>query len=97
MVARWAHNPKVVGSNPAPATKIQSLDSRFFYHQFLSPVHAIKSRTTGVDDNFSPSYRYKWTFMGEDNLEFVDALDQTNTSFLLFLVKIENTFLKTDL
>ena len=20
-VARWAHNPKVVGSNPAPATK----------------------------------------------------------------------------
>ncbi len=22
LVARWAHNPKVVGSNPAPATKI---------------------------------------------------------------------------
>ena len=22
VVARWAHNPKVVGSNPAPATKI---------------------------------------------------------------------------
>ena len=22
-VARWAHNPKVVGSNPAPATKIK--------------------------------------------------------------------------
>ncbi len=21
MVARWAHNPKVAGSNPAPATK----------------------------------------------------------------------------
>ena len=21
LVARWAHNPKVVGSNPAPATK----------------------------------------------------------------------------
>jgi hypothetical protein len=21
-VARWAHNPKAVGSNPAPATKI---------------------------------------------------------------------------
>jgi hypothetical protein len=21
VVARWAHNPKVVGSNPAPATK----------------------------------------------------------------------------
>src|SRR6188508_1211370 len=23
-VARWAHNPKVAGSNPAPATKISS-------------------------------------------------------------------------
>lgn len=23
LVARWAHNPKVVGSNPAPATKIK--------------------------------------------------------------------------
>src|SRR5699024_4690249 len=22
-VARWAHNPEVVGSNPAPATKVQ--------------------------------------------------------------------------
>ena len=21
LVARWAHNPKVVGSNPSPATK----------------------------------------------------------------------------
>ena len=25
VVARWAHNPEVVGSNPAPATKIKSL------------------------------------------------------------------------
>ena len=25
VVARWAHNPKVVGSNPAPATKTNSL------------------------------------------------------------------------
>src|SRR5881394_2309846 len=24
LVARWAHNPKVVGSNPAPATKNQA-------------------------------------------------------------------------
>ena len=22
LVARWAHNPKVVGSNPAPATRV---------------------------------------------------------------------------
>ena len=25
-VARWAHNPKVAGSNPAPATKLQRSD-----------------------------------------------------------------------
>ena len=24
VVARWAHNPEVVGSNPAPATKLKS-------------------------------------------------------------------------
>ena len=26
VVARWAHNPEVVGSNPAPATKTKSLN-----------------------------------------------------------------------
>ena len=26
VVARWAHNPEVVGSNPAPATKAKSLN-----------------------------------------------------------------------
>ncbi len=33
MVARRAHNPKVVGSNPAPATKFKkpSLMRRFFF------------------------------------------------------------------
>ena len=25
VVARWAHNPEVVGSNPAPATKIMPI------------------------------------------------------------------------
>ncbi len=36
LVARWAHNPKVVGSNPTPATnKIKDLRQRksFFYAQ----------------------------------------------------------------
>jgi hypothetical protein len=28
-VARWAHNPEVVGSNPAPATNIERLDGRY--------------------------------------------------------------------
>ncbi len=28
LVARRAHNPKVVGSSPAPATKVKSLKSK---------------------------------------------------------------------
>ena len=33
LVARWAHNPKVVGSSPAPATQIsqRNYSSGFFY------------------------------------------------------------------
>ncbi len=31
-VARWAHNPKVVGSNPAPATKAKEV---FFNQESL--------------------------------------------------------------
>ena len=27
VVARWAHNPEVVGSNPAPATKLKSFSN----------------------------------------------------------------------
>ena len=35
LVARWAHNPKVVGSSPAPATHIsqRNYSSGFFYSQ----------------------------------------------------------------
>ena len=33
LVARWAHNPKVVGSSPAPATRSRFLTG-FFYAQF---------------------------------------------------------------
>ena len=35
LVARRAHNPKVVGSNPAPATKYQKRVSRFLKSSFL--------------------------------------------------------------
>ncbi len=34
LVARWAHNPKVVGSSPAPATK-KSLCKHLFYRGIL--------------------------------------------------------------
>ncbi len=30
LVARWAHNPKVAGSSPAPATKKRSTKGRPF-------------------------------------------------------------------
>ena len=51
MVARWAHNPKVVGSNPAPATK-KSLDAKhqgFFVGQNSSSLDVLgdkKDRST---------------------------------------------------
>ena len=35
LAARWAHNPKVVGSSPTPATKKK--DSRSFLGSFFSP------------------------------------------------------------
>ena len=35
-VARWAHNPKVVGSNPAPATKQEKSEmaSLFLFYSY---------------------------------------------------------------
>ena len=39
VVARWAHNPEVFGSNPAPATKIKSFSilslKLFFVYAYL--------------------------------------------------------------
>jgi hypothetical protein len=32
LAARWAHNPKVVGSSPAPATKPEDFSYGFFDH-----------------------------------------------------------------
>jgi hypothetical protein len=34
-VARWAHNPKVAGSNPAPATMQEEWVTRFSRNPFL--------------------------------------------------------------
>ncbi len=35
MVARWAHNPKAAGSNPAPATREQQMDKQRSLSQWL--------------------------------------------------------------
>ena len=40
MVARRAHNPKVVGSNPAPATKIKA--SEYNQGPFYLPIASIQ-------------------------------------------------------
>ena len=38
LVARWAHNPKVGGSNPPPATKFASIPSiQFFFNPQSRP------------------------------------------------------------
>ena len=46
MVARWAHNPKVVGSNPAPATKSLKLRlflfRTFFIMYFVYVLYSLK-------------------------------------------------------
>ncbi len=37
LVARWAHNPKAVGSSPAPATTKRELRNQFsfFYYPYF--------------------------------------------------------------
>ena len=38
VVARWAHNPKVIGSSPVPATKkkaVRSNRTAFFYYHLI--------------------------------------------------------------
>ena len=58
VVARWAHNPKVVGSSPAPATKkADSFESAFlfFYKSLLSNLIAL----------FIKDYHNLWDKSGE--------------------------------
>ena len=38
VVARWAHNPKVAGSSPAPATKKERMEIRLGFSFYLSYV-----------------------------------------------------------
>ena len=43
LVARWAHNPKVVGSSPAPATEKPVLAGFFHFWFFqVSPFQILK-------------------------------------------------------
>ena len=49
MVARWAHNPKVAGSSPAPATKRESSISQTLVEDFLCKYNSIYIRTDSND------------------------------------------------
>ena len=40
VVARWAHNPKVIGSNPVSATKLKRIvKRRFFFYSLIFINH----------------------------------------------------------
>src|SRR5579863_1389770 len=57
-VARWAHNPKVAGSNPAPATKaLIRLQARLQSHEGLLGMNkpVIPSRSLLLMRSFPPS------------------------------------------
>jgi hypothetical protein len=55
LVARRAHNPKVVGSNPAPATRYSKRPLNrvaFLFLLFTQPKHLIKNTILLTADDF---------------------------------------------
>ena len=56
MVARRAHNPKVAGSSPAPATKREksSVMTTFFVLRFLDSEIFTDCKLELFDENFLP-------------------------------------------
>ena len=52
-VARWAHNPEVVGSNPAPATRLKEVKISQKITHLLRDFYFIRKEfvTTNKDDN----------------------------------------------
>ena len=65
LVARWAHNPKVAGSSPAPATKKRSTKGR----PFLFPYKLLfgGDLTLSQDESQNPASKSK-------TVEFVGVL-----------------------
>ena len=80
-VARQAHNLKVVGSNPTPATNLRMPD--FFGSQaFFLPYSPIKPKYFGVTPNIFPI----WTFFRISAIRMIRHLkDAFKTSFLSLL------------
>ena len=80
MVARRAHNPKVAGSSPAPATKMKILSFLLgiFYFKSMFYVYVIKS-----------SEGYNYTGMTED---IAKRLKEHNDKTLSFWTKRGNNW-----
>ena len=57
LVARWAHNPKVGGSNPPPATKT------LFWFQWVEPISQTDSTTLNPDSQpiFPKLFTHRFT------------------------------------
>ena len=51
-VARWAHNPKVAGSNPAPATNLEIADFQLPIADFAADVEAIGNRKLTIGNAY---------------------------------------------
>ena len=64
LVARWAHNPKVAGSNPAPATNSPPSMGVFYFYGFttMETIHlhiekkSRRGKTVTVLDGFTRDY-----------------------------------------
>ena len=58
VVARWAHNPKAVGSNPAPATtKVESFWLSLFFMHWLYIIHSPSADKYYVGSSSNPEGR----------------------------------------
>lgn len=42
LVARWAHNPKVIGSSPVPATEKERITEKWFFF-VLYQTHSLEN------------------------------------------------------
>ena len=60
LVARWAHNPKVGGSNPPPATK------PLYWFQWVEPISQTDSTTLSPDSQ--PIFRKLFTHRFTQNV-----------------------------
>ena len=57
VAARWAHNPKVGGSNPSPATKESRMIAAFFIMYYVYIIQSITSGNFYIGSSGAPEGR----------------------------------------